>query len=282
MQGHGQFARRHRLALHLVGIGQHFAHEGDAGFDRLAGAADLLDVHRAQASGELLLLHQAADLVHLAAEAEHDHVREIHVPRVTAERAAQQRQRLVLRHAAAGLVRQRDHAVDIRKIGQRIVAGERIFLEDVGDEAGDMRAAIHRGEDADIVARGDAAIGAANALERCRQIKIRRRLDVDAARIVLGEIAHAAVLRVHMLARRNRLGGKADDLAVALDRFADRNRLDRNLVPGRNPLGRGDAVGHHHARRQARARDQHAVVGMQANDGCWGHGDLPLNLALDE
>ena len=215
MQRHGQFARRHRLALHFVRIGQRFAHEGDAGFHRLAGAADFLDVHRAQASGELLLLHQAADLVHFAAEAEHDHGREIHMPRITAERAAEQRQRLVLRHAAAGLVGQRHDAVDIRKIGQRIVAGERIFLEDVSDEARDMGAAIHRGEDADIVAGGDAPIRAADALEGRRQIEIRHRLDVDAERIVLGEIAHAAVLRVHMLARRNRRGGKADDLAVA-------------------------------------------------------------------
>jgi hypothetical protein len=105
LQRHGQFARRHRLALHFVRIGQRFAHEANAGFHRLAGAADFLDVHRAQTSRELLLLHQAADLVHFAAEAEHDHGREIHMPRVTAKRAAEQRQRLVLGHAAASLVR---------------------------------------------------------------------------------------------------------------------------------------------------------------------------------
>ena len=72
LQRHRQFARRHRLALHFVRVGQRLAHEGDAGFHGLAGAADFLDVHRAQAAGELLLLHQPADLVHLAAEAEHD------------------------------------------------------------------------------------------------------------------------------------------------------------------------------------------------------------------
>ena len=146
------------------------------------------------------------------------------MPRVAAERPAQQRQRLVLGHAAAGLVGERDHAVDIGKIGQRIVAGERILLEDVGDEAGDMRAAIHRGEDADIVAGRDPAVGTADAVEGRRQIEIRHRLDVDAEGIILGEIAHAAILGMHVLARRNRRGRKADDLAVAADRLADRDR----------------------------------------------------------
>src|SRR4051812_12303326 len=187
LQRHGQFADRNGLAPDLVGLRECLAHEGDAGFHRLAGAADLLDVHRAQAAGELLLLHQAADLVHLAAEAEHDDVGEVHMPRIATERAAEQRQGLVLRHAAAGLMGQRNHAVDIGEVGQRIIAGERIFLEYVGDEACDMRAAIHRGEDADIVARGDAAVRAADAFEARRQVKIRRRLDVGAIGIVLGE-----------------------------------------------------------------------------------------------
>ena len=196
------------------------------------------------------------------------------MPRVAAERPPQQRQRFVLRHAAAGLVRQRHHAIDIREIGQRIVAGERILLEDVGDHARDMRAAIHAGENADVVARRDPPVGTANALECRRQIEIRRRLDVDAACIVLGEIAHADVLHVNMLARRNRLGRKADDLAVTPDRLTDRDWLHRHLVAGRNPLGRRDAFGHLRARQQARARNHHAVVRMQPNDGCWGHGGL--------
>ena len=115
--------------------------------------------------------HQPADLVHLAAQAEHEDAREIRMPRIAAERAAEQRQRLVLGHAAAGLVGQRDDAVDIRKIGQRIVAGERILLEDVGDEACDMRAAIHRGEHADVVPRRDAAVRAQDALEGRGQVE---------------------------------------------------------------------------------------------------------------
>ena len=275
LQRHDQFAGRYRLALDLVGVGQRLAHESNAGFHGLAGAADFLDVHRAQASRQFLLLHQAADLVDLAAQPQHDHGGEIHVAGVAAERPAQERQRLILRHAAAGLVGQRDHAVDIGEIRQRIVVGERILLEDVSDHAGDMRAAIHRRQDADIVAGGDAPVGADNALEGRGQIEIRRRRDVDAERIVLGEIAHAAILGMDMLARRNGNGRKADDLAIAPDRFARCNGADRHFMPGRNPLGRGHTLRHHHAGRQARARNQHAIVGVQANDGGWGHGMSP-------
>src|ERR1700682_2586242 len=82
-----------------------------------------------------------------------------------------------------------------------------------------------------------------------------------------------------VLARRDRRGRKADDLAVAADRLADRDRPDRNLVAGRNALHRGDALGHDDARRQARARDQHAIIGMQSDDGRWGHVGVSLALA---
>src|SRR6185312_4930627 len=96
------------------------------------------------------------------------------------------------------------------------------------------------------------------------------------------EIAHAAILRMHMLAGRDGLGGKADDLAVAGDRLAARDRLDRDLVARWNPLGRGHALRHHHAGRQAGARDQHAVVRMQADDGCRSHLKSPLQGANSE
>ena len=275
LQRHRQFARRHRLALYLIGIRQRLAHEGNAGFHGLAGAADFLDVHRTQPARELLLLHQPADLVDLAAEAEHDDGREIRVPRVAAERPPQQRQRLVLRHAAAGLVGQRHHAIDVGKIRQRIVASERILLEDIGDHAGDMRAAIHRGEDADIVAGRNAPVGTANTVEGRGQIEIRCRRDVDAECVVLGEIAHAAILGMDVLARRNWNCRKADDLAVSPHRLAGRDRLDRHFVASGNPLDRGDAFGHDHAGRQAGARNQHAIIGVQADHGGWGHDRSP-------
>ncbi len=197
------------------------------------------------------------------------------MPRIAAERTAEQRQRLVLGHAAAGLVGQRDHAVDIGKIGQRIVVRERVLLKYIGDQARDMRAAIHGSEDADIVAGRHPPVGTADAVEGRGQIEIRHRLDVDAIGVVLGEIAHAAILGVDVLAGRNRRRGETDDLAVAMDRLADRDRPGRDLVARRNPFDRGDAVRHHHARRQARPRDQDGIVGMQADHGGRGHGESP-------
>ena len=196
------------------------------------------------------------------------------MPRITAERPAQNRQRLILSHAAAGLVGQRHHAIDIGKIGQRIVAGERILLEDIRHHAGDMGAAVHAGEDADVVAGGDAAVRALDTVEGRRQIKVRRRRYVNAERIILGEIAHAAILRVDMLSRCDRLRGKADDLAVATDRFACCDGTDRNLVARGNALDRDDTLRHLDARHQAATCDQHAIVGMQSDHGGRGHGCL--------
>src|SRR5580692_10843205 len=54
-----------------------------------------------------------------------------------------------------------------------------------------------------IVAGRHPSIGPADAVEGCRQIEIRHRLDVDAKGVILGEIAHAAILRMDVLARRN-------------------------------------------------------------------------------
>ncbi len=271
MQGDRQFAGGDFLARHFIGIGQHFIDEGNAGFRGLAGAADFLDLHFAQAPGELLLLHQAADLVDLAAEAEHHHMGEVHVARVAAERAPQQCERFVLRHAAAGLVGERNDAVDIGIVGERIVPGEGILLEHVGDHAGHMGAAIHRGEDADIVARRDAAVAAPEAHESRRQIEIRRRLDVHAIGVVAVEIAHAAILGVDVLARRNRLRREADDLAVAADLFAGRDGADGDLVAGGNALAGHHAFRHLDTGQQRGARDQYSVVVMQTNDGRWSH-----------
>src|SRR5258706_11321273 len=81
-----------------------------------------------------------------------------------------------------------------------------------------MRAAVHRGEDADIVAGRHAPIGTADAVKGRGQIEVRRRGDVDAERVVLGEITHAAILGMDMLARLDRRGRKADDLAIAAGR----------------------------------------------------------------
>ena len=102
----------------------------DAVRDRLRRAAGVLDRERAQQRAflELLGAEQRADLVRLAAEPDHQHAGEVGVARVAAERAPQDLHALALRvHAAAGAVRQRDDAVDVR------ISGEALAREVVGD-----------------------------------------------------------------------------------------------------------------------------------------------------
>ena len=272
MQRHRQFRCRHGHAGDLVRLGQDFLHERHAGGDGLAAAAHGLDVHRLQAAGEALFLHQAADLVHLAAQTEDDDVGKVGVAGVAGEGAAEQTQRLVLGHAAAGLVGQRDDAIDVGEIGQRIVAGERVAAEHVGDDAGDVGRTVHAGQDADVVARGDLAVGAADALEGGGGFDEIGWAGIDAVGVILGEIAHLAVVDVHVLARCDGGGGETDDLAVAADRFARGDGSDRDLVAGGNALGRADVIADRRAGQQGGAGDHDAVLGVQANDGRRGHG----------
>ena len=235
---------RHRLAHDPVRLGQHLAHEADRGLDGAAGAAHRLDVHVADAAGEPLLLDQAADLVDLAAQAQHDDMAEIDVPRVARERAAQHPQRLAFGHAAAAFVRERHHAIDVGKIGERVGAGERVALERVGDQPRDMGAAIHAGQDADVVARRRPPVGAADALEARRLVGHRRRVRIAAERVVARERPHAEIMHMDVLAGRDRRGREADDLAVAAHRLARLVRPHRNLVPGRD-AGAGHDAGCH-------------------------------------
>src|SRR5205085_9313434 len=65
----------------------------------------------------------------------------------------------------------------------------------------------------------------------------------------------------------------------APDRLADSNGPDRDLVTRRNAVARGYAVRHGGAGRQARARDQHAIIGMQSDDGWGRHAISPLFIA---
>ena len=76
----------------------------------------MLNVRSSGPSCRLLRAEQRADLVRLAAEADHQHAGEVGVPRVAAERAAQELHAVAVGvHAAAGAVRQRDDAVDVRE-----------------------------------------------------------------------------------------------------------------------------------------------------------------------
>ena len=135
-----------------------------------------------------------------------------------------------------------------------------------------MRAAVHGGQDADVVARRHAPVRAADALERRRWIDIVGRLRILAEGIILGEIAHPKIMDVDMLPRLDRLGGEADDLVVAPHRLAHAMRSHGHLVPGGDATGGDKAVRDRRAWQQARTRDEDAVVGMKTNDRRYSHG----------
>ena len=134
----------------------------------------MLNVRSSGPSCRFSRAEQRADLVRLAAQADDQHAGEVRVPRVAAERAAQELHALAVRvHAAAGAVRQRDDAVDVGK------RGEALAREMVGDAARDRRRAIDRRQDADVVARRDAAVGVAHDAHERRR---RRRRTASASR----------------------------------------------------------------------------------------------------
>ena len=165
-----------------------------------------------------------------------------------------------------------DNAVHIRIVGQWIIAGERVAAEHIRDDAGDVSRAVHAGQDADVVPRGDAPVRSANALEArgCR-VELGG-AGVDAVGIVLCEIAHFAIIDVHVLAGRNGGGREADYLAVAPDRVPDRDWSGCDLVARRNTVGGLGEIVDAGSRQQGRSGNNYVVLGMQANDERGGHG----------
>ncbi len=266
LQRQGDVARRQGLARDLVGFGQHRLDARHALAHGLGGAAGVLDGEGMQprAGLEPFGLEQAVDLVGFAAEPEHQHAGEVGMARVARDGAAQGVHRLAFaRHAAAVPVHQRDHAVDVGEVGERAAA------EMIGDVARRGRRAVHRGQDADEVARRDAAVGAPYALEG-RALGLgheRGRLGGGAEGVVAIEIAHRAVVHVNVVARLHGLGREADDLVVLAQRLVERDRRDRDFVAGRD-VGAADHVG----ARQAGAGQQvgarhHDIVGRVQSDG---------------
>ena len=258
------------VRLAPVGGRQHLARTVHAVSHRRRRASFVLDGERAQIVGrrEPLRGEEARDLVGLAAQPQHQHPGEVGMAGVAAQGPAQEFDRLAMGgHAATGIVRQRHHAVDVGEVGQQRAH----LLRDVA--AGGGRA-VHGGDDAEIVARGDAPVLAHDALEggsigRGHVVGLPR---VGAEGVVALEAAHLHVVRVHMRARRDVGHGEADDLAVAAQRLALAHCSNAELVARRNEARRGDAeLGQCRARQQVDSRDGD-VVGWVQSDGQGRHG----------
>ncbi|KAG0924415.1 hypothetical protein G6F66_015045 [Rhizopus arrhizus] len=131
----------------------------------------------------------------------------------------------------------------------------------VGDGACHRGRTVHAGQDADVVARGNAAVGAHDAVERGRLRHVVCRVRALPHGIVALEVREFQVLRVHVLARRNVLPRHPDDLVVAAHGLARRDGAHGHLVAGRH-----QALHRHPFAFQPRAADQltpgdHDVVG---------------------
>ena len=220
LQRQHQFRCRHRFASCEIGGRQHVADHLDAGRDRLAGAAHILDRHGAEgvALGHPVGFLPAADLEHLAAETHHQHAGHVGIGRVAPLGALQDVVALALVvHGAAGAVHERDDAVDIGIVVEHAGA-----FDLARDEAGHRGRAIHAGEDGDIVARADLAVGAPNpsnvACSATGSMLSGARILGKA--VVAREIVQHDVVLMQPFAGRDGFAGKADGLPELEDRLA--------------------------------------------------------------
>ncbi len=263
-----QGSRRTSLAR-----GQHLVDEGDALLDGLARAAGVLDVEDLErvALAQAAVRQPGVDLVGFAAQAHHQHAAEVGMRGVAGERALQDLHAQALGvHAAAGAVRERDDAVHVGEGRQRF--GMVLAREVVGDRAGGRGRAVHAGQDADVVARGDTAVGALDAHEggfAPGGLGLHVGAEGVVAREVAPAVAHAEVVRVHVLAGRDRLAGEADDLVVAAHRLAGGDGARGDLVARGDQPPDGDVLDLG-AAHELGARDQDVVLRMESDEGSHG------------
>jgi hypothetical protein len=269
---------RPRLAPGGGGNGQHGPDALDALVDGLARAAGRLDRHGLEvvAFDQPVFILHAVDLEDLAAKPNHKRGAEIGMRRVTPLRAAQDIPALAIsRHAAAGAVHESHGAIDLRIIVEN--AGAVDFL---GDELGRRRGAIHRRENADVIARTDFAVRPHVPLKRRAQFHRQHFVVLGAfgVPIVARKIMKSDVVFVHPLAGLDRLGSKADDLTIFANRIAFANRGDRHLMAARHAFARRD-VGGLRAGRDLIHRDDNIIVGRKP----YGAGRIhPMVLAGGE
>ena len=204
----------------------------DSRLHRLDQAALLLD-DKGRRVCQSLACHQVGYLIDFAAQTNEDVAGDVGLAGKASQRALQQVDLgAALVGAAAALVGEGNDAIDVGEVAQRVTP------ETIGHVARDAGAAVDRRDDGDVVARSRPTIGSAKALEgpTLRRRHQLHRMDVPAVGVVVGERTDREVVGVDVLPRRDGGGGEADDLAVAVDRLAGRNRSQGNLMPGRDHL----------------------------------------------
>ncbi|MNN27131.1 hypothetical protein D3C81_1406570 [compost metagenome] len=208
---------------------------------------------------------QVGDLVGLAAQADQQHRSEVGMHGIAAEGAAQHRQRLATGvDRATEAVGQGDHAIDVGVGRQRL--GVDVAAKVVSDRPCHRGRAVHRGEDADVVARGYPAIGAHDTHEG---IVVGRLLafGIDAEGVVAGKFAHRQIVHVHMFACGDRLARETDDLPIAAQGLARAKRAGSHLVARRDRLAHHDALVQQQAFGQRLACHQHIVQWVESDHG---------------
>ena len=281
LQRERDFGRRPRLALGARRDRQHRLDALDAFGDRLLGAAGRLDGHGLEviALDQAVFVLHAVDLEHLAAEARPSARRRDwdawRSPIACGAARRSLRRKPPCRSRCRARTARRRRSPDSRPAGP-----ERLTC--LGDEFRDRRRAIHRGEDADIVARAGLAVRAHIALEGRAQLE-RQHLVVLRAfgeAIVAREIVH----RRHCArapSRPARSASTAKPMIWPNFRTGSslRDRHHRHLVAARNALARASS------RRRATpcaiwsTATTHVVVRRQADGARIGHRSLKRKIS---
>lgn len=175
-------------------------------------------------------------MIGFAAEAEEKDCGEVGVRGVADEDAAEEvRWLTVLGHAAAGAVGDGDDSVDVW------VGAEDLWGEVGGDAAGYRGGTVDGGEDADVVAGGDSAVGANDALKGGGGFEECGGVSVGADGVFALEVVGDEVVGVDELAGSDGLRGKADDLIEFAYGFAGGYGTDGELVAGGDISKRNEA-----------------------------------------
>ncbi len=233
LQAQDQFRGGHRLPLdvHLL---QQGLYPLDTRAHRGRRTARILDGHAGDRRGGGQV--QLGDLVDLTAEPDDDDPPEVRMVGITGQGATEQLEPFAVGgEATAGLVGDGHDTVDAGVRGEH-ARRPHPFRHQLRHRGG----AVDGGDDADVVACRDTAVGTDDALERLRLDRVGRRNASGRDPRVAG-IGEADVMDMDMVAGRDRGGRVTDHLPVFQHRRAlgDRDRGD--FVSGRHRLAHDDA-----------------------------------------